>query len=112
MRKSDAGLDRDLPLDPRKSAEVSGSRLDQHASADVKPGDDRNPDEGEFPPKPKWMRWKTYQRHVDRYDRYEDILNEGIAELAARFLAWDSKSVGYSKPNVRFVPGADKANLA
>jgi hypothetical protein len=29
-----------LPLDPRKS---SGSRLDQHASADVKRGDDRSP---------------------------------------------------------------------
>ena len=55
---------------------------------------DLNPDDWSLPPKPKWMRWKTYQRHVDRYDRYEDILNEGIAELAARFLALDSKSVG------------------
>ena len=29
------------------------------------------------PPKPKWMRWPTYQRHVDRYSAYEAvILNE------------------------------------
>jgi hypothetical protein len=55
---------------------------------------DHDPGDWSLPPKPKWMRWKIYQRHVDRYDRYEDILNEGIAELAARFLAWDSKSVG------------------
>jgi hypothetical protein len=31
-----------------------------------------DPDEWDLPPKPKWVRWATYNRHVDRYDRYED----------------------------------------
>jgi hypothetical protein len=38
------------------------------------------------PPKPKWMRWRTYNRYVQRYDRYEDILKEGIIPLIAKFL--------------------------
>jgi hypothetical protein len=28
-----------------------------------------DPDEWELPPKPKWMRWKTYNRHVERFDQ-------------------------------------------
>jgi hypothetical protein len=30
-----------------------------------------DPDEWDFPPKPKWMRWSTYNRYLERYDRYE-----------------------------------------
>ena len=37
-------------------------------------------------PKPKWMRWSTYNRLVDRYDAYEEILDRGIAELMAKLL--------------------------
>jgi hypothetical protein len=44
-----------------------------------------NPDEWEFPPKPKWMRWSTYRRAEDRFDRYEAMLDEGIVELIAKF---------------------------
>ena len=40
-----------------------------------------DPDEWELPPKPKWMRWKTYNRHVERFDRYEEILDRGMEEL-------------------------------
>ena len=40
--------------------------------------------EWDLPPKPKWMRWATYNRHVDRYDRYEDILDYGCVALAAK----------------------------
>ena len=29
---------------------------------------DCDPDEWDLPPKPKWMRWRTYNRYVDRYD--------------------------------------------
>ena len=47
---------------------------------------DLDPDEWEFPPKPKWMRWSTYNRYEQKFDAYESILDEGIAELAARFL--------------------------
>jgi hypothetical protein len=43
---------------------------------------DSNPDEWELPPKPKWMRWRTYNRFIDRFDWYEAILLQGITELA------------------------------
>jgi hypothetical protein len=43
-----------------------------------------DPEEWDFPPKPKWMRWKTYNRAEEKFDRYEAILDEGVVELAAR----------------------------
>jgi hypothetical protein len=43
-----------------------------------------DPDEWEFPPKPKWMRWRTYNLAENKFDRYESILDEGVVELAAR----------------------------
>lgn len=43
-----------------------------------------DPEEWDFPPKPKWMRWATYNRAEEAFDRYEAILNEGIPELMAR----------------------------
>jgi hypothetical protein len=43
-----------------------------------------DPDEWDMPPKPKWIRWKTYNRHVEKFDRYEDILDYGCAALAAK----------------------------
>jgi hypothetical protein len=49
-------------------------------------GPDMDPDEWELPPKPKGMRWRTYQRHVDRFDRYEEILDMGMVGLAAKLL--------------------------
>jgi hypothetical protein len=47
---------------------------------------DCDPDEWDLPPKPKWMRWSTYNRLVDRYDAYEEILDRGIVELMAKWL--------------------------
>jgi hypothetical protein len=47
---------------------------------------DRDPDEWDLPPKPKWMRWRTYQRYVDKYDHYEAVLDEGTFAVLARFL--------------------------
>lgn len=38
----------------------------------------------DFPPKPKWMRWRTYRRAEEQFDRYETILEEGLVALAAR----------------------------
>jgi len=32
------------------------------------------------------MRWRTYNRYVERFDRYEEILECGVAELMAKFL--------------------------
>jgi hypothetical protein len=43
-----------------------------------------DPGEWSFPPKPKWMRWKTYKRHEQKFDRYEDILDSGIESLVAK----------------------------
>jgi hypothetical protein len=45
---------------------------------------DLDPDEWDLPPKPKGMRWRTYDRYVERYDVYEEILNDGIPELLAK----------------------------
>ena len=43
-----------------------------------------DPDEWEFPPKPKWMRWPTYNHAEEKFDRYEAMLDEGIIEFAIR----------------------------
>src|SRR6516165_5050883 len=43
-----------------------------------------NPDEWDFPPKPKWMRWRTYNRAEEKFDRYEAALNEGLMGAAIR----------------------------
>jgi hypothetical protein len=45
---------------------------------------DLDPNEWDLPPKPKWMRWKTYNRHVDRFERYEAELDYGCVSLAAK----------------------------
>jgi hypothetical protein len=45
-----------------------------------------DPDNWEFPPKPKWMRWRTYNRAQEQFDRYESILDEGTIALVARLL--------------------------
>jgi hypothetical protein len=47
---------------------------------------DCDPDEWDLPPKPKWMRWRTYQRYVDKYDHYEAVLDEGTFAALARLL--------------------------
>jgi hypothetical protein len=38
------------------------------------------PDEWDLPPKPKWMRWRTYNGMVERFDRYEAMVEEGLLE--------------------------------
>jgi hypothetical protein len=45
---------------------------------------DLDPDEWNFPPKPKWMRWATYSRYQRQFERCEDILDSGCAALAAK----------------------------
>jgi hypothetical protein len=46
-----------------------------------------DPDEWEFPPKPKWMRWPTYNRLERKFDAYEATLDHGTFALMAKFLA-------------------------
>jgi hypothetical protein len=38
---------------------------------------DENADEWDLPPKPKWMRTKTYEKYVRRFDHYEGALSQG-----------------------------------
>ena len=47
---------------------------------------DLDPDEWDLPPKPKWMRWATYQRYECLCDQYEEVLDPGCIALAAKFL--------------------------
>jgi hypothetical protein len=46
-----------------------------------------DPDEWELPPKPKWMRWRTYDWLEGRFDHYEAVLNDGTAALVVRLFA-------------------------
>jgi hypothetical protein len=43
-----------------------------------------NPEEWDLPPKPKWMRWRTYNRAVRKFDHYEAILDAGTLALVAK----------------------------
>ena len=45
-----------------------------------------DPDEWELPPKPKWMRWRTYNRMVESFERYEAMGEEGLLKALARLV--------------------------
>jgi hypothetical protein len=49
------------------------------------PGDE-GPDEWDLPPKPKGMRWATYERSVARYDAAEMMLGTQLVMAAARLM--------------------------
>ena len=66
--------------DPDNRAHMGQAKIRSRLIADL------DPDEWDLPPKPKWMRWRTYNRYVQKFDAYEDILSQNIAELMARFL--------------------------
>ena len=68
--------------DPDNRAHLGKARIKARLIADL------DPDEWDLPPKPKWMRWRTYNRHAERYDAYEDILDRGICALAAKLGGW------------------------
>jgi hypothetical protein len=40
--------------------------------------DNLDPDEWDFPPKPKWMRWHTYQRNLQKFEAYEEVRDRGF----------------------------------
>jgi hypothetical protein len=46
-----------------------------------------NPDEWDLLPKPKWMRWATYNRAEQKFDQYERMLDEGLVAVAVRLMA-------------------------
>lgn len=65
-------------LDATDRAHLGQAKIKARLIADL------NPDEWDLPPKPKRMRWITYQRQEEKFDRYEASLNAGIAELVVK----------------------------
>ncbi len=45
-----------------------------------------DPEEWDLPPKPKWMRWKTYHRLVERFERYEAALDAATLSRATKLV--------------------------
>jgi hypothetical protein len=45
-----------------------------------------DPEEWDLPPKPKWMRWKTYHRLVEQFERYEAALDAATLSRAIKLL--------------------------
>jgi hypothetical protein len=43
-----------------------------------------DPTEWDLAPKPKWMRWRTYERAEEQFDRYQARLNLGPAGRATK----------------------------
>jgi hypothetical protein len=64
--------------DPDNRAHLGKARIKARLIADL------DPDQWDLPPKPKWMRWSTYNRYVERFDNYEAILDYGCAALLAK----------------------------
>jgi hypothetical protein len=46
-----------------------------------------NADEWDIPPKPKSMRWRTYDRMVERFDGYEEFLDRGLLIAVRRIMS-------------------------
>lgn len=67
-------------LDPDNRAHRGKAKIKARLIADL------DPDEWELPPKPKWMRWSTYNRLVEKFDAYEEVLERGVPELLAKLL--------------------------
>jgi hypothetical protein len=37
-----------------------------------------DPDDWELPPKPKWMRWRTYNHYVERFHDYDELFHAAL----------------------------------
>jgi hypothetical protein len=48
--------------------------------------EDADPDEWDVPPKPKGMRWVTYEWWVAKYDAAEEMLDLQLVIAAARLM--------------------------
>jgi hypothetical protein len=47
---------------------------------------DEHPDEWNLPPKPRGMRWMTYERSVAKYDAAEEMLDAQLTRAMARLM--------------------------
>jgi hypothetical protein len=52
-----------------------------------------NPDDWELPPKPKWMRWRTYNRMVERFDICDGVIHCELFSTMGRALAGDGSAM-------------------
>ena len=64
--------------DPTSRAHLAKERIKSRLIANL------DPDEWDLPPKPRWMRRKTYERYEMKFDRYEEILDYGCVLAVAR----------------------------
>ena len=48
-----------------------------------------NPDDWNYPPKPKWMRWQTYNRLIEKFDRYDEVSDAASWARLAKMLERD-----------------------
>ena len=60
-----------------------------------------DPDEWDLPPKPKWMRWNTYNRAVEKFDRHQASLDKGAYRAFGEVFD-EIKSSFAAKLNKRF----------
>ena len=47
---------------------------------------DLDPNQWDLPPKPKWMRWATYNRYVERFDDYEEMADQAFISSVVKRL--------------------------
>jgi hypothetical protein len=45
-----------------------------------------DPEDWELPPKPKWMRWRTYHRLAERFDAYDDMTYPDDSAFIAKLM--------------------------
>jgi hypothetical protein len=67
-------------LTPTDRADLGKERIKQRLIGEL------DPEEWDLPPKPKWMRWRTYQRFVERFERYEAALDAGSLLRAMKLM--------------------------
>jgi hypothetical protein len=65
-------------MTPANRAHLGKERIKQHLIGEL------DPEDWDLPPKPKWMRWKTYQRFVDQFERYEAALDAAALSRVRR----------------------------
>jgi hypothetical protein len=46
--------------------------------------DNLDPDEWDFPLKPKWMRWHSYERYLQRFEAYEEVRDHAFLRSVNR----------------------------
>jgi hypothetical protein len=67
-------------MTPADRAHLGMERIKQRLIGEL------DPEEWDLPPKPKWMRWRTYQRFVERFERYEAALDAGSLSRAMKLM--------------------------